>query len=152
MSTQAYYKDRLGFDPKEALFDGQPHEKYRKLGDMKKEPHGYEENLTKFKGTTIWEYFVESTGTVDKNNVADIAPLGTCLRNQSLETFLHASGLETKEHSRFLLSFQYSSFFNEFLCKLGVFTTSEKNPNFHKNELKTTFFSSIRSSEKLEIV
>lgn len=65
MSTQAYYKDRLGFDPKEALFDGQPHEKYRKTGGGgKKEPHGYEENLTKFKGTTIWEYFNESTGTV----------------------------------------------------------------------------------------
>lgn len=64
MSTQAYYKDRLGFDPKEVIYDGPSHEKYRKTGDHKKEPHGYEENLTKFKGTTIWEYFNEATGMV----------------------------------------------------------------------------------------
>lgn len=65
MSTQAYYKDRLGFDPKEVLYDGPPHEKYRKTGNNKKEPHGYEENLTKFKGTTLWGYFIEATsGTV----------------------------------------------------------------------------------------
>ncbi|XP_025831436.1 plectin [Agrilus planipennis] len=65
MSTQKYYKDRLGFDPQEAMFDGAPHEKYRKTGENKKEPHGYEENLTKFKGTTIWEYFIESTDERD---------------------------------------------------------------------------------------
>jgi dystonin len=47
MSTQAYYKDRLGFDPKEAFYDGPPHEKYRRKDG--KQPHGYEENLTKFK-------------------------------------------------------------------------------------------------------
>lgn len=64
MSTQAYYKDRLGFDPKEVLYDGPPHEKYRKTaGDMKQQPHGYEENLTKFKGT-IWDFFIEAKGTV----------------------------------------------------------------------------------------
>lgn len=61
MSTQAYYKDRLGFDPKEAYYDGPP-EKYRRKDG--KQPHGYEENLTKFKGT-IWDFFIESTsGTV----------------------------------------------------------------------------------------
>lgn len=63
MSTQAYYKNRLGFDPKEALYDGQPHEKYRKTGDVPKQPHGYEENLSKFKGT-IWDMFIEAKGTV----------------------------------------------------------------------------------------
>lgn len=62
MSTQAYYKDRLGFDPKEALYDGPPHEKYRKTDDLK-QPQGYEENLTKFKGT-IWNLFIEFKGTV----------------------------------------------------------------------------------------
>lgn len=62
MSTQAYYKDRLGFDPKEVLYDGPPQEKYRKTAQVK-QPHGYEENLTKFKGT-IWDLFIESTGTV----------------------------------------------------------------------------------------
>jgi hypothetical protein len=62
MSTQAYYKDRLGFDPKEAFYDGPPHEKYRRKDG--KQPHGYEENLTKFKGT-IWDMFIEATsGTV----------------------------------------------------------------------------------------
>ncbi|GFG39390.1 hypothetical protein Cfor_08339, partial [Coptotermes formosanus] len=40
MSTQAYYKDRLGFDPAEALNDGGPFDKTQ---------HGYEENLCKFK-------------------------------------------------------------------------------------------------------
>lgn len=60
MSTQAYYKERLGFDPREAIYDGPP-EKYRKTDEK---PHGYEENLTKFKGT-IWDYFIEATsGTV----------------------------------------------------------------------------------------
>ncbi|XP_044265475.1 dystonin isoform X25 [Tribolium madens] len=47
MSTQAYYKDRLGFDPREAMYDG-PQEKYRRT-EGGKQPHGYEENLTKFK-------------------------------------------------------------------------------------------------------
>ncbi|GLV36460.1 short stop [Carabus blaptoides fortunei] len=42
MSTQAYYKDRLGFDPKEALYDST-------TGELKRNTHGYEENLTKFK-------------------------------------------------------------------------------------------------------
>lgn len=68
MSTQAYYKDRLGFDPKEALYDGPPQEKYRKTttntSSKQQQSHGYEENLTKFKGTTIWELFIESKGTV----------------------------------------------------------------------------------------
>ncbi|XP_046680764.1 dystonin isoform X31 [Homalodisca vitripennis] len=40
MSTQAYYKDRLGFDPAEALNDGSTFDKSKQ---------GYEENLSKFK-------------------------------------------------------------------------------------------------------
>lgn len=63
MSTQAYYKDRLGFDPREVIYDGHgpPQEKYRKTEEK---PHGYEENLTKFKGT-IWDFFIQATsGTV----------------------------------------------------------------------------------------
>ncbi|KAK9694602.1 Calponin homology (CH) domain [Popillia japonica] len=46
-STQAYYKDRLGFDPKEVLHDGPPPEKHRKTTTTKLQ--GYEENLSKFK-------------------------------------------------------------------------------------------------------
>ncbi|KAJ8869986.1 hypothetical protein PR048_028997 [Dryococelus australis] len=53
MSTQAYYKDRLGFDPNEALYDGASFEKTQQ---------GYEENLSKFKG--LWGFFIESIGTV----------------------------------------------------------------------------------------
>lgn len=53
MSTQAYYKDRLGFDPAEALNDGSTFDKSKQ---------GYEENLSKFKG--LWEFFLESIGTV----------------------------------------------------------------------------------------
>ncbi|XP_046680779.1 dystonin isoform X33 [Homalodisca vitripennis] len=49
MSTQAYYKDRLGFDPAEALNDGSTFDKSKQ---------GYEENLSKFKG--LWEFFIES--------------------------------------------------------------------------------------------
>ncbi|KDR17715.1 Plectin-1, partial [Zootermopsis nevadensis] len=49
MSTQAYYKDRLGFDPAEALNDGSAFDKTQ---------HGYEENLCKFKG--LWEFYIES--------------------------------------------------------------------------------------------
>ncbi|XP_047540104.1 dystonin isoform X6 [Vanessa atalanta] len=57
MSTQAYYKERLGFDPQEAMQDGVnggyydgPHQPKRHRGDVK-ESHDqvYEENLTKFK-------------------------------------------------------------------------------------------------------
>ncbi|XP_057668601.1 dystonin isoform X41 [Diorhabda carinulata] len=45
MSNQTYYKEKLGFDPNEAYFDAPP-EKYRRTDEK---PHGYEENLTKFK-------------------------------------------------------------------------------------------------------
>jgi hypothetical protein len=50
MSTQSYYKDRLGFDPNEAG-DGNPFDKNQQ---------GYEENLSKFKG--LWEIFVLTLG------------------------------------------------------------------------------------------
>lgn len=53
MSTQAYYKDRLGFDPAEALNDGSTFDKSKQ---------GYEENLSKFKG--LWDFFIESIGTI----------------------------------------------------------------------------------------
>ncbi|CAG9792782.1 unnamed protein product [Diatraea saccharalis] len=58
MSTQAYYKERLGFDPQEAMQDGVnggfydgPHQPKRQRGDQGAETHDhvYEENLTKFK-------------------------------------------------------------------------------------------------------
>ncbi|CAH0551952.1 unnamed protein product [Brassicogethes aeneus] len=48
MSTQHYYKNKLGFDPKENSYNGPPQEKYRRTVTDDK-PHGYEENLTKFK-------------------------------------------------------------------------------------------------------
>lgn len=53
-SQRKYYKEKLGFDPKEANYhDG-----------LAEKPQGYEENLTKFKGT-IWDMFIESLeGTV----------------------------------------------------------------------------------------
>lgn len=41
MSTQAYYKDRLGFDPVDAVA-----ELHREQGSQR----GYEESLSKFKG------------------------------------------------------------------------------------------------------
>ncbi|CAH0551954.1 unnamed protein product [Brassicogethes aeneus] len=59
MSTQHYYKNKLGFDPKENSYNGPPQEKYRRTVTDDK-PHGYEENLTKFKGT-IWDLFVQAT-------------------------------------------------------------------------------------------
>nr|XP_034826083.1 dystonin isoform X4 [Maniola hyperantus] len=60
MSTQSYYKERLGFDPQEAMQDGVnggsyyegPHQPKRHRGEShQKESHDqvYEENLTKFK-------------------------------------------------------------------------------------------------------
>lgn len=62
MSTQNYYKEKLGFDPKEAYYNDGPPEKFRRTEDK---PHGYEESLTKFKGT-IWDLFIESLeGTVE---------------------------------------------------------------------------------------
>ncbi|CAH0717942.1 unnamed protein product, partial [Brenthis ino] len=56
MSTQAYYKERLGFDPQEAVQDGvnggyyDGHQPKRHRGE-RAESHDqvYEENLTKFK-------------------------------------------------------------------------------------------------------
>ncbi|KAH1015079.1 hypothetical protein HUJ05_012857 [Dendroctonus ponderosae] len=68
MSTQNYYKEKLGFDPRESIYNDAPPEKYRKTGEA---PHGYEENLTKFKGT-IWDLFIQATS-------------GTVLQNESLE-------------------------------------------------------------------
>ncbi|XP_047540103.1 dystonin isoform X5 [Vanessa atalanta] len=73
MSTQAYYKERLGFDPQEAMQDGVnggyydgPHQPKRHRGDVK-ESHDqvYEENLTKFKGTTCWEFFIQQSDERD---------------------------------------------------------------------------------------
>ncbi|XP_050294628.1 dystonin isoform X28 [Anthonomus grandis grandis] len=58
MSTQTYYKDKLGFDPRESIYHEAPPQKYRKTEEV---PHGYEENLTKFKGTSIWDLFREAT-------------------------------------------------------------------------------------------
>ncbi|CAH2231739.1 jg14319 [Pararge aegeria aegeria] len=60
MSTQSYYKERLGFDPQEAMQDGVnggsyydgPHQPKRHRGEPhQKDSHDqvYEENLTKFK-------------------------------------------------------------------------------------------------------
>ena len=40
MTTQAYYKDRLGFDPNDP----------REMCGLDPTLHGYEENLSKFKG------------------------------------------------------------------------------------------------------
>ncbi|KYN08135.1 hypothetical protein ALC62_00980 [Cyphomyrmex costatus] len=41
MSTQAYYKERLGFDPADAVAEHQREQRSQ---------HGYEESLSKFKG------------------------------------------------------------------------------------------------------
>lgn len=73
MSTQAYYKERLGFDPQEAIQDGVngggayyegPHPSKRHRGEHS-EAHDqvYEENLTKFKGTTCWGFFIQQSGS-----------------------------------------------------------------------------------------
>ncbi|KZC14107.1 Plectin [Dufourea novaeangliae] len=43
MSTQAYYKERLGFDPADAVAE---------LHREQRSQHGYEESLSKFKGQT----------------------------------------------------------------------------------------------------
>lgn len=54
MTTQSYYKDRLGFDPNEAVNnDGHGYDTSQ---------HGYEENLSKFKG--LWGFFIAQLGTV----------------------------------------------------------------------------------------
>ena len=89
MSTQSYYKDRLGFDPREALYDNQvkvtsrghsqsqshyseqyssPTKKHKNHQNHQQSPApqgGYEDALTQFKGTmSIWEYFVENTDKI----------------------------------------------------------------------------------------
>lgn len=87
MSTQSYYKDRLGFDPREALFDApvkgsprsnsqqqnhyssnnndlyqSPQKKHKTHQHSPSPQGGYEDALTQFKGTmSVWEYFVENT-------------------------------------------------------------------------------------------
>ncbi|XKL59373.1 hypothetical protein PGB90_000389 [Kerria lacca] len=64
MSTQAYYKDRLGFDPNESM-----------NGELDKTQQGYEENLSKFKAyialisiLDIVNLFIE-LGQMIKSNV-----------------------------------------------------------------------------------
>ncbi|XP_034249434.1 dystonin isoform X11 [Thrips palmi] len=49
MSSQSYYKERLGFDPNEAANDAVTFDKNKQ---------GYEENLSKFKG--LWDFFIQS--------------------------------------------------------------------------------------------
>lgn len=53
MSTQAYYKDRLGFDPAETVADHQREQRSQ---------HGYEESLSKFKGQNANGFPEESPG------------------------------------------------------------------------------------------
>lgn len=86
MSTQSYYKDRLGFDPREALYDAPPvksssrgrsvenNNHYDQHSPSKKQKQtngnnnnynnsqgGYEDALTQFKGTmSLWDFFVEN--------------------------------------------------------------------------------------------
>lgn len=55
MTTQAYYKDRLGFDPNDP----------REMSSLDPTLHGYEENLSKFKGNTIL-----SSPKIKKNSLA----------------------------------------------------------------------------------
>lgn len=69
MSTQAYYKERLGFDPQEESVNGNvyyegPHQAKRHRSEHLNETHDqvYEENLTKFKGTTCWDFFIRQAG------------------------------------------------------------------------------------------
>lgn len=71
MSTQAYYKDRLGFDPAESIKGGYNHNVNNNSNNhrsstlpRKGSQQGYEENLSKFKGTSIWGFFIEQTGTI----------------------------------------------------------------------------------------
>ena len=42
MTTQSYYKERLGFDPNDP----------KEMTSLDPTLHGYEENLTKFKGNS----------------------------------------------------------------------------------------------------
>lgn len=53
MSTQAYYKERLGFDPADTV--AEHHREQRSQ-------HGYEESLSKFKGQNANEFPEESPG------------------------------------------------------------------------------------------
>lgn len=92
MSTQSYYKDRLGFDPREALYDsvpvkpirgrsvetnnisydsadGSPSKKQKQNGES-----GYEDALTQFKGTmSVWNYFVENCDIIGMSKAIRIA-------------------------------------------------------------------------------
>ena len=47
MTTQAYYKERLGFDPNDP----------KEMTSLDPKLHGYEENLTKFKGSFVAHLF-----------------------------------------------------------------------------------------------
>lgn len=55
MSGQTYYKERLGFDPRDEYNPHHEGEKY-----------GYEESLSKFKGWSwdLWTFFINIVGMV----------------------------------------------------------------------------------------
>lgn len=53
MSTQAYYKERLGFDPADTVAEHQREQRSQ---------HGYEESLSKFKGQNANGFPEESPG------------------------------------------------------------------------------------------
>lgn len=58
MSTHAYYKDRLGFDPDEVNGDN----------GYDKSQQGYEENLSKFKGNVLLVFFFCFLSILDLRN------------------------------------------------------------------------------------
>lgn len=60
MSTQAYYKERLGFDPADTVAEHQREQRSQ---------HGYEESLTKFKGQNANGLLPEDVGPGRCNGV-----------------------------------------------------------------------------------
>lgn len=100
MSTQKYYKNRLGFDPREDQYDhhhqqhspspmkgspaprggsyddyGSPMKKSRQStpgNESASSQAGYEDALTQFKGTmSVWEYFIEDKDRLSKSQIKD---------------------------------------------------------------------------------
>lgn len=63
MSTQAYYKERLGFDPADTVAEHQREQRSQ---------HGYEESLTKFKGQNDNSTMTNDATTVDDNIMNNI--------------------------------------------------------------------------------
>lgn len=71
MSTQSYYKDRLGFDPREALYDGAPSSQTStvKSGSRSRTVHHYYSSTTNNGGSPQQYDYQNNNNNISSSNI-----------------------------------------------------------------------------------